>query len=1031
MSEFTRPPGWRFAFKGVNTRSSPDALPPDKYAAGVNIRPTSDQSIRVRPGLVPIFNANNTAVTDVRTYAAIETDDKPRILARTVDNKIWLDNGNLATTLNGNNALGVSMIPFRPAASPQAWMYIATAEDYQKVSAPDANNNTIAFRVGIAEPQAALQAGVIAPTLWDFSASSGNWAANGTASAVASGVRSADTAGNAIPDPVIASRYSVQTANNIEYQIGELVTFGNSNNTILVQDVIPAIADIGILGIYYYTGTSGPCVIVPSQLPAGQEPPGIPQLGFLRPGALVQLGGTEIVRVNGVTSGPDGSLAFDTSTVGTFAAGASITGVPTIVVDGGSTGAINAAMTTFTQSEGVGWVEQIFVVNPFTVAGAMQLDDYIHFSVNVEDPTQIVEIQIQFNIDPSDPTMTQNFLYYSIGPNALANIATGGATISSVTTTTTTTAANAAQIASLEAAIAQLQVVIQTAPWQAVPSIQAQINDLQSRLSALQSSSGSSSSTTTTEAGTAQWTEVMFPISALTRIGNDQTKTLNHCTRCRIWVNTSGAGEVPWESGEVYQVGQVILDPANHSQKVTVAGTAGVVAPTWNDTGGTTTDGSVTWQDEGISATATTTIEISSLWVGGRSQPDVGDTGAPYNYWAEPRSSLTGALGNPTPPMRYGVSPRRQEVLVKTSAVPTGGDPQIDLLDVYRYGGSLTTSRYIGTVPVGDDFYDNYFDDTAQAGAPLTYQNYEPWPSIDVPFKSTAGTVLVVGTVIVVTDATVTWPDLILSWLGGTLLTIGGQQTYTLRARPIQLSATSYLFYIQECAGYVANAGQFWVNEPIVARQFAPYMDGPDSTGTFFATGEKLRPGGVYFAAAFAPDEAPQTNFIELPNPSEPLTRPFVLAGVTLVASTIRWWALYPNFTQAGNYTPYELAVGRAVISPFGCCSDKANVYFWTKDGICKTSGGPYVSLTDADLYNLFPHEGVEGEDVVRNGVTFYAPDYAKANTFRLGVVNNFLFADYPQAGNTTPALYCFTIQVTDASNNTASVECCIQMGCP
>src|ERR1035438_9942870 len=56
-----------------------------------------------------------------------------------------------------------------------------------------------------------------------------------------------------------------------------------------------------------------------------------------------------------------------------------------------------------------------------------------------------------------------------------------------------------------------------------------------------------------------------------------------------------------WASG-TYTAGHEILDPAGHIQKVTVGGTTGGSAPTFNDTGGTTADGSVTWQDKGVFA---------------------------------------------------------------------------------------------------------------------------------------------------------------------------------------------------------------------------------------------------------------------------------------------------------------------------------------------------------------------------------------------------------------------------------------------
>lgn len=65
------------------------------------------------------------------------------------------------------------------------------------------------------------------------------------------------------------------------------------------------------------------------------------------------------------------------------------------------------------------------------------------------------------------------------------------------------------------------------------------------------------------------------------------------------------SGLATWEADHSYALGAQILDPAGHVQQVTVAGTSGTPnPPAWNDTGGTTADGtgSLVWQDEGAYA---------------------------------------------------------------------------------------------------------------------------------------------------------------------------------------------------------------------------------------------------------------------------------------------------------------------------------------------------------------------------------------------------------------------------------------------
>jgi hypothetical protein len=54
-----------------------------------------------------------------------------------------------------------------------------------------------------------------------------------------------------------------------------------------------------------------------------------------------------------------------------------------------------------------------------------------------------------------------------------------------------------------------------------------------------------------------------------------------------------------WKASTSYALNSVIMDPANHIQRVTTAGTSGPTAPAWNDAGGTPADGTVVWQDTG------------------------------------------------------------------------------------------------------------------------------------------------------------------------------------------------------------------------------------------------------------------------------------------------------------------------------------------------------------------------------------------------------------------------------------------------
>jgi len=54
-----------------------------------------------------------------------------------------------------------------------------------------------------------------------------------------------------------------------------------------------------------------------------------------------------------------------------------------------------------------------------------------------------------------------------------------------------------------------------------------------------------------------------------------------------------------WQSTHRYRKGQEIADPEQHMQVAIKTGTSGSTAPNWNDSGGTTNDGTVVWKDWG------------------------------------------------------------------------------------------------------------------------------------------------------------------------------------------------------------------------------------------------------------------------------------------------------------------------------------------------------------------------------------------------------------------------------------------------
>jgi hypothetical protein len=446
-----------------------------------------------------------------------------------------------------------------------------------------------------------------------------------------------------------------------------------------------------------------------------------------------------------------------------------------------------------------------------------------------------------------------------------------------------------------------------------------------------------------TTPGDGQWADIVFPINALTRVGSDNTKNLHTVIKVQYLFNVNAA----------------------------------------------------------------TNISLAAGTIIGTYSPDVGDTGIPYMYWKRARCSITGALSNPSPMMRYGVNPRRSFVTVNCGT--SYPDSQMDTWDIFRQGGSLSKKLHIGSIPIATGtFTDNYSDDAIENNDEMDNSNFEPFPTIGPAI--TANSASVVGTTMVVVFPSASASPIaagtlsqIAALLPGNLINIG-QQVFTLWTRPTFISSTSstqtWLFQLVENAGTQTNPAVS-IAEPAIANQMHPYVWGPDSNGVLFSVGDPLRPGVLSRTNPQNPDSCDEKNADELCAPSEPLQNGELLGGVSCVASTSRWWVGYPQQNEVTPYRWVEIPVGRGLAAPFGICSNGQSVFFWAKDGIYRHSLGAGESLTDADLYNLFPHEGVISPPsiVLLSGQTVYAPNYKYASNFHLAVAGNFLFADYIDTG--------------------------------
>jgi hypothetical protein len=963
--DFSRPAsGYRFKCLGMKVNSAPDALPEFKYPYLQNTRNYLDDILASRPQIAVTVNVPGGVLNGPVT--ALE----PSVGVYKIGSGIFVNGAEIDNGYQNN--FPCSIVPFRPNASPNAYDYVFDDAKGSKVFVPS-TGVPVVQKIGIAESQAPPD---MAPDYF-FNTPVLPLAAGILASPVAGAPSDVTRSTEAIlsifndpasvPSTAADQRASVEVGTTQKYQAGQQVFLGTAA-TAIIQDVIPpSVGTIVVSGIRYFAGNTGRCVLMISIIGqnsgilefSGIDPSAPSQLlqSFLtsfRRGAIIKFSGGIVEKcfLLNATLGPSGFVCLELVTVSTHAAGETITVQPTLILDANTTyngtTILSKAVQSVMTGAGVGTLD--FVNNSmFQTLGAWfnngfiltniypRIGDYIHFSVNVSDLTQLTSIRILFDVDATTNDFQHNAYYFDVNPNDLVGAVAGTQT----------------QLGATAVAI-QRQILRSGIDAASSPSkIALGIDQIEPGIGQEVSGIGGAGDTTTL--GASQWSEIMFPISALTRIGNDQTRTLLNLAKIRFQ----------------------------------------------------------------ITCTAGITVQISSLWVGGGGNTDVGITGQPYVYRVRPRNSATGARGNPSPATRFGVFPRSQNV---SMLMPSASyDTQIDTWDIFRFGGQVTSWRYIGSAVPNAIFYDNVADTSILEADTLSFDQHEPFPGIGPPINSNISTVI--GTQLVVTFPTPNQSPAgfgTLSQLGnmlpGTLINISNN-IFTLWNRPTLISATltqeTYLFQLVENAGLLNNVPVL-IQEPALANQQTNNVWGPDSNGVLFSVmagtenngGIKgLRPGVIQWTNDNDPDAASDKNTWDVITPSEPLQNGEMLQQTPVVFSSKRAWR---GFRQNdGTYSWTGIPTGAGLAAQFAICSDGEYVYFVASDSIRKTAGGASASLTDDDLYNIFPHEGVQGKSVTYAGQTVFAPDYTYSALFQLNVVNRFLYFDYLDSNQNYHTLVC------------------------
>jgi len=389
-----------------------------------------------------------------------------------------------------------------------------------------------------------------------------------------------------------------------------------------------------------------------------------------------------------------------------------------------------------------------------------------------------------------------------------------------------------------------------------------------------------------------------------------------------------------------------------------------------------------------VICTGTVVVDLDSWYIRGGYGLDV--QGA---YWAYRYRSLeTKARSNLGPPTRSPLDVMRGSVVVACDTRDTtiSGDPQVTVIDVYRFDDVLEDYSYVGSVTNPSNaasttasFVDEFSDEIVQLQGDLKEGNqFQPFPLSDLP-KS--GIVNVKGTEV--------------SWVSGDTFNVSwgrGSKPLKINGIPCTLytnPSSTIALSLNENLGTLTNA-TFEFPEPLLLGQPTPVMWGPYGggfEGIFFFS---LYLGTLLWTNPNEPDAASDANQLEITNPSEPLMNGYIYDGRPYVCSTER---TYENAFDGRGFIAKEVANSQGLAARWGVCVVEGDkVYKVARDGIYESEGGQDTCITD-DLYPLFPHDGIAG--IAVNG--FLPPDYSIPNAMRLSGRDGMVRFKYQDTGGT------------------------------
>lgn len=394
-----------------------------------------------------------------------------------------------------------------------------------------------------------------------------------------------------------------------------------------------------------------------------------------------------------------------------------------------------------------------------------------------------------------------------------------------------------------------------------------------------------------------------------------------------------------------------------------------------------------------VVATGTVNVRIADFDIEGTYGPDPGSAGADYEWVYRYRSSVTGAVSNPSPANRPAINPGGESVVVTGESSP---DPQVDTADFFRLGGVLTSFVLVGSSPctssIIPQIVDDYMDIDLASSEVLQTDNDQPFTVPGVPVSGMCNA----------NGFSVTWVSggtFDSRWPQGTGIIINGVPT-SLYQQPF----TAQTLSVNDALGVLTNV-PFQVPQPVLLGQSMQTMFGIYGEGnagiTLFGVGNDINPGTIFWTNGNNADAAAAANNLPICSPSEALMNGGVFADQPFAFSIKRLFRLVPNFQADANGNPiggflaYDEGSGYGLFAPWAMCVGP-RIYFRAIDGIRESVlGGSSQSITDPDISLLFPHGESAGVAVQIGTVVIYPPDDTQPAKQQLSWANSHLFFDY------------------------------------